>query len=192
MESLPGALRVRFSAMCLIVVKLAGAWSVRMRHSSSGWQAQRRDEEPRLPADRAADLADAVDDDDAVQAGPVVALLQPGDIVQDGGGPGLDAAVIAVDGFVPAAGGVLEAVTLLLGHEEFDILAQRALVAFQGEDVIGLPIKDCLSDLALAADCVNGHDRAFDGHQLEQLRNGDDLVGFLGHLNLPEHEALAR
>ena len=35
MESLPGALRVRFSAMCLMVVKLAGAWSVRMRHSSS-------------------------------------------------------------------------------------------------------------------------------------------------------------
>src|SRR3954447_18723372 len=75
-----------------------------------GWQAQRSDEEPRLPFDRAADLADAVDDDDAVQAGPVVALLQPGDVVDDGGGPGLDAAVIAVDGFVPAAGGVLEAV----------------------------------------------------------------------------------
>ena len=67
-----------------------------------GWQAQRRDEEPRLPFNRATDLADAVDDDDAVQAGPVVALLQPGDIVQDGGIPGLDAAVIAVDGFVPA------------------------------------------------------------------------------------------
>src|SRR3954451_18869312 len=75
-----------------------------------GRQAQRSDEEPRLPFDRATDLADAVDDDDAVQAGPVVALLQPGDIVQDGGGPGLDAAVIAVDGFVPAAGSVLEAV----------------------------------------------------------------------------------
>src|SRR4051812_9423537 len=58
-----------------------------------GWQAQRRDEEPRLPFDCAADLADAVDDDDAVQAGPVVALLQPGDIVQDGGIAGLDAAV---------------------------------------------------------------------------------------------------
>src|SRR4051812_21598963 len=98
-----------------------------------GWQAERSDEEPRLPFDRAADLADAVDDDDALQAGPVVALLQPGDVVDDGGGPGLDAAVIAVDGFVPAAGGVLEAVALLLGHEEFDILAQRALVAFQGE-----------------------------------------------------------
>src|SRR3954464_4256610 len=73
-----------------------------------GRQAQRSDEEPRLPFDRATDLADAVDDDDAVQAGPVVALLQPGDVVDDGGGPGLDAAVIAVDGFVPAAGGVLK------------------------------------------------------------------------------------
>src|SRR3954452_17513559 len=108
MESMPGALRARFSAICLMVVKLAGAWSVRMRHSSSRktmsmtqcrlfstaqWlrtitarllagSPQRSDEEPRIPFDRATDLADAVAD--AVQAGPVVALLQPGDIVQDG------------------------------------------------------------------------------------------------------------
>src|SRR3954453_20811274 len=40
--------------------------------------------------------------------------------------------------------------------------------------------------------CVNGHDGAFDRHQVEQLRTSDDLVGFLGHLDLPEHEALAR
>src|SRR3954454_4977904 len=85
-----------------------------------GRQAQRSDEEPRLPFDSAADLADAVDDDDAVQAGPVVALLQPGDIVPDGDRPRLYAAVIAVNGFVPAAGCVLEAVARLLGHEEFD------------------------------------------------------------------------
>src|SRR4051794_30730264 len=157
-----------------------------------GWQAQRSDEEPRFPFDRAADLAEAVDDDDALQAGPVGALLQPGDVVDDGGGPGLDAAVIAVDGFVPAAGGLFEAVARLLGHEEFDILAQRALVAFQGEDVIGLLIEDCPGDVTLTADRVNGHDSAFESHQVEQLRNGDDLVGFLRHLDLPEHEALAR
>jgi hypothetical protein len=35
MLSLPGAFRIRLWAMCFRVVKLAGAWSVRMRHSSS-------------------------------------------------------------------------------------------------------------------------------------------------------------
>ena len=34
-ESLPEGLRSRLYAMCLIVVKLAGAWFVRTRHSSS-------------------------------------------------------------------------------------------------------------------------------------------------------------
>ena len=43
------------------------------------------------------DLATAVDDDDGREARPFVALLKPFDVVDDGGGPGLDAAVIAVD-----------------------------------------------------------------------------------------------
>src|SRR4051794_24514414 len=54
---------------------------------------------------------------------------------------------------------------------------RRALVAFQGEDVIGLLIEDCPGDVALAADRVDGHDGAFESHQVEQLRNGDDRVG---------------
>ena len=39
----------------------------------------------------------ALDDDHGVEAGPVVVFLEPGDIVDDGRGPGLDPAVIAVD-----------------------------------------------------------------------------------------------
>jgi hypothetical protein len=34
-EALPGAFRIRLWAICLMVAKLAGAWSVRTRHSSS-------------------------------------------------------------------------------------------------------------------------------------------------------------
>ena len=49
--------------------------------------------------------------------------------MDDGGGSGLDAAVITVDRFVPADLRVLETIGLLLGDEQFDILAQRALVA---------------------------------------------------------------
>ena len=58
------------------------------------------------------------------RSGPVVAFLQPGDIVDDRGGSGLDAAVIAVDRLVPADRGVLEFRGLLLGHKQLNILAQ--------------------------------------------------------------------
>jgi len=44
-----------------------------------------------------------------------VTFLQPGDIVDDGGGSGFDAAVIAVNRLVLADRGVFEACGLLLG-----------------------------------------------------------------------------
>ena len=49
-----------------------------------------------------------------------------------------------------------------------------------------------LSDVALAAHGVDGHHRALDGQQVEQRGNGDDLVGLVADLGLPEHHALAR
>ena len=63
---------------------------------------------------------------------------------------------------------------------------------FRREDVIGLLVDDCLGDVALAAHGVDGHHRALDGQKLEQRRNGDDLVGLVADLGLPEHHALAR
>lgn len=125
-----------------------------------GRQGQGGDEEPGLPLDGAARLAVAVDDDDAVQARPGVTPSEPCDIVDDGGGPGLDAAVMAIDGLVAADRGVLEAHGFLLGHEEIDIGAERALVALQGEEVIGLLVEDFLDDAALAAHRVAGDDSA--------------------------------
>ena len=53
-------------------------------------------------------------------------------------GPGLDAAVIAIDGLVAGDGGVLEILGFLLGREQFDVFPQRALIALQGQDVVGL------------------------------------------------------
>ena len=100
--------------------------------------------------------------------------------------------MIAIDRLIAADRRVLEAVGLLLGDEELDILAQRALVAFQREDVIGLLVEDFLGDVALAAHRVDGHDGALDRHHVEQLGDGDDLVRLLRHLDLAEHEALAR
>jgi hypothetical protein len=53
-----------------------------------------------------------------------VPFLQPGDIVDDGGGSGFDAAVVAVNRPVLADCGVFETRFLLLGEEGLDILAR--------------------------------------------------------------------
>jgi hypothetical protein len=50
-----------------------------------------------------------------------VTLLQPGDIVDDGSGSGLDAAMIAINRLVPTDRGVFEACGVLFGHEGLDI-----------------------------------------------------------------------
>jgi hypothetical protein len=59
----------------------------------------------------------------------LVKVLQPFDVVDDGDGSGFDAAMLAIGGVVAADGGVLEILGFLLGDEELDIIAQRALVA---------------------------------------------------------------
>src|SRR5208282_446727 len=81
---------------------------------------------------------------------------------------------------------------LLFAGEHLHIVAQCALVALQREDVVGLLVDDFLRDVALATHGVDGHHRALDGQQLEQRRNGDDLVGLVADSGLPEHHALAR
>src|SRR5450432_362288 len=119
-------------------------------------------------------------------------VVEPGHVVDNDDGAGLDATVIAINGLVAADRGITEADGLLLGHEEFDVLAKTALIGFQGQDVIGLLVDDLLRDLALAPHSVDGDDRAVDGQQVKQLRNGDDFIGFFGYLDLTEHETLTR
>ena len=99
----------------------------------------------------------------------------------------IDTAVVAIDGLIAADMGILEAVGLLFGGKELDILAQRALIAFEGEDVIGLLVDDLLGNVALAAHGVDGDDRPLDHQHAEERRNSDDLVGFFRHFDLPEH-----
>src|SRR5271169_6225439 len=96
MESLVAALRMRLYAMCLMMAILAGALSVRTRHSSEdhvehpmqavfdhpmaadhrsdlvGQQDQRGDVEAHLTIDLAGDFARALDHDDALQTGPIM------------------------------------------------------------------------------------------------------------------------
>src|ERR1035437_4224244 len=107
-----------------------------------------RDVKARLPLDLVGEFARALDHDDASQSWPVVAFLQPRHIMD--GGVGLMAADL----------GIFEAVRLLLGGEEIDVLAKGAVVALEREDVIGLLIEDLLGNLALTAHRVDGHDGA--------------------------------
>jgi hypothetical protein len=72
-----------------------------------------------------------------------MALLKPGDIFDHRRSSGLDAAVVAIDRLVPGDGAVPEAVGLLLGDEQRDILG---LVAFEREQV-----KSALLAMILAA-----------------------------------------
>ena len=76
-----------------------------------------------------------------------MAFLQPGDVMDDGDGSSLDASVVAIDAFVAADGGVLEIAGFLLGREEFDVIAQRALIALQGQNVVRLLVQDLLGDV---------------------------------------------
>jgi hypothetical protein len=56
--------------------------------------------------------------------------------MNDSGGPGLDTAVIAVDGGVLGHLYIGEAMGLLFGDENLDILSQRPLIAFQRQDIV--------------------------------------------------------
>ena len=76
----------------------------------------------------------------------------------------------------PRDRGVGKAAGALLVGEELDILPQAALVAFQGEDVIGLLVNDLAGDCTLAAAGVDGGDGALDLQQIQQLGDGHDLV----------------
>ena len=82
-------------------------------------------------------------------------LLKPVDIVDNGDVSGLDATVVAIDRAGAAHGGVLEVAGFLLGGEEFDVIAQCALIAFEGDNRNGNAI---INRNALAQfPCQNQH-----------------------------------
>src|ERR1039457_5496949 len=78
-----------------------------------------------------------------------------------------------------------DAICLLLGGENLDILAQRALIAFEREEVIGLLVQDRRGDIALAAHRVDSHDGPLDRHHIEQCRDDDYFDGLFRHLDCP-------
>ena len=107
-----------------------------------GQQNQRGNIEARLPRDFSLDFALALDHDDAFQPRPIVAFLQPRDIVDHGAGSGFDAPVIAIDRLVPADRRIPETIGFLLGGENFCVFLRRPLIALERDDVIGFFVQD--------------------------------------------------
>ena len=156
-----------------------------------GRESQRGGVEPGLALGRPADFATTVDDDDAVQAWPGVALLDHSTswitvVVRVSMRPWSPSTVSSrlIVVFLNSAA--------LCSATKRSTSASKVPCAFQGEDVIGLLVDDLLSDAALTSHCVDGDDRSFDGHYVEELRDRHDLVRLVRHRDLSEHETLTR
>jgi hypothetical protein len=80
-------------------------------------QDQRGDIKPCLLFGFSSDLTCAFNHHDGFQTGPFMAFSQPLDIVDDGGGSGLDPPVIGIDRGRPTDLCVHEIACLLLGNE---------------------------------------------------------------------------
>ena len=99
--------------------------------------------------------------------------------------------MIAINSFIAANLRILKSVGFLLCGEQLDILAQRALIAFERQNVISFFVHDFLGDTALTAHGVDGNDGALDDQHVEQLGNGYNLIRFFRHLRLSKDEPLA-
>ena len=137
-------------------------------------------------------LTSAIDDNDTIQSRPVMALLQPGDIMDHGVFSCFDAAVIGVDRFVLADLAILKIIGFLLSCEELNIGAQGSLIALKGDDVVRLLVPDFLCDGARTPHGVDGDDRAFYLHPVGQRGNGGNFIGLFADLDLRQRQALAR
>ncbi len=96
-----------------------------------GRHHQRGDVEARLVGDLVVDFAPAFDRDNRVQAWPLMARLQPVDIVDHRIVSVSDTAVIRIDRFVSADRGIPVFQGFLLIGEDLDILAQGSLITLQ-------------------------------------------------------------
>lgn len=76
-------------------------------------------------------------------------------------------------------------------EEVFDLLVERAPVAFEAKDLVAALVDDLLGNVGLAAHGIDGHNAALELKQSQQLGNRGDLVGFLLARLLAQHQAVA-
>jgi hypothetical protein len=67
------------------------------------------------------------------------------------------------------------------------------LVAFEGEQIVGLVFDDPVGDRNLAAHGIDGHQRSLEligfGQVVEKPRGSGDFIGFLGHAELSQDQS---
>jgi hypothetical protein len=131
-----------------------------------------------------------LDQADAGEVGPGVALGEPGEVANGPVAADLEPAMIVVDGLVGERPAVGEAAGALLGEEELEVLTQAGLVALDREQVVGALVADGLGDGFVAAQGVDGDEGALELQHLEQARDGHDLVLLAGDRLLAEHQAV--
>lgn len=85
-------------------------------------------------------------------------------------------------------GYLLEVVLLRQVKERGHVFLEVGLVALDGQDVVGLLRDNLLGDSRLTAHRINGDDAAADIQQTQQLRNGRNLIGLVGHGPLAQHQ----
>ena len=73
-----------------------------------------------------------------------------------------------------------------LVQQALDLAVERRLVVLERQDVVAAAGHDLPGDLALAAHRVRRHRRACQVEQRQQVRDGRDLVGLVGHRALGE------
>jgi hypothetical protein len=88
---------------------------------------------------------------------------QPIDVVADPVAPGFDPAEVGVDCLEEVGG-------LCLGRldEQRNLVGQAGLVVLQGKKIIGAAVEDGLGDSGLAADGIDGNQRAGQMQPLQQ------------------------
>jgi hypothetical protein len=160
------------------------------RADEIGEQDHRSDVKARLLRDLAIDLELALDHDDAVQPGPVVAFLQLGHIVDRNIVSRFDAPEFAIKRLAPADRRVLETIGFLLSGEQLYVFMQRSLIALERNDVnsfLSMIFLAMLRWRSMASIVTTASSIAI---RSSSAGDGDDLVGFFGHRDLPEDETL--
>jgi hypothetical protein len=123
---------------------------------------QRCDVIARLAFDLAAEFPRTFRDGDSVQAWPPVPFSEPFDIMDSGVGAALNPAITGVDRLCPTELWIDEVSRLLPVNQQFHIIAQRSLITFQFENIIGLLSDDLSYGYALTTHRVDGDDRPLD------------------------------
>jgi hypothetical protein len=104
---------------------LHGPMAANERADQACSQRQGGDIESGLLLDLVPNFTCALDHDDAFQSWPIVAFLQPGDILNNCIDSGFDTAMIAIDGLVAGDLCVLESVGFLLGGKPAEQASSR-------------------------------------------------------------------